>query len=166
MKKIAELILFVFVLYGCTLRPKNILSDKEMEAVLYDMHLAEGIVPAAGYNGSQKSEQDACFRYVMNKHNINQAIFDSSIVWYTAHPKRFDKIYPRVIKRLEMERQTVIDRLEQEKDIALKGGKVKKSVKKLNVDSLLKRTSMPHPTVWQQVQDTLYSIYQVEPPLQ
>ena len=166
MRKFVELILFVFLLMGCTIRPKGILSDKEMEAVLYDMHMAEGVVPAIGINGSQTDDQDACFRFVLKKHGITKAQFDSSVVWYTAHPKRFDKIYPKVIKRFEKNIEDIVALQAKEKEMALQGGANKrKNIRQLNVDSLIRHTSLPRPTVWQQLQDTIFSTYQVEPPL-
>ena len=165
MKRFVCLILSVFVLYGCSLRPKGVMSEKKMEAVLYDMHLAEGIVPSMGYNGPQKDDQDACFRYVLEKHHITQAEFDSSIVWYTAHPKRFDKIYPKVIKRFEHNLQITIDEQTREKEISLLSGKPTRKKTAVNIDSLLRATTLPHPTIWQQTQDSLMQTRHIQPPL-
>ena len=41
---------------------------------------------------------------VLEKHGITQAQFDSSLVWYTANPQLFDKIYPKVLAAIEEEK--------------------------------------------------------------
>ena len=38
---------------------------------------------------------------MLDKHGITQAEFDSSLVWFTDNPQIFNKIYPKVIERLE-----------------------------------------------------------------
>ena len=40
---------------------------------------------------------------MLEKHGITQSQFDSSLVWYTAHPVFFDKIYPKVQAELKAE---------------------------------------------------------------
>jgi hypothetical protein len=41
------------------------------------------------------------YKNVLDKHGITQAEFDSSLVWFTDNPQIFNKIYPKVIERLE-----------------------------------------------------------------
>ena len=48
-------------------------------------------------------ERTYYYAQVMEKHGITQAEFDSSLVWYTAHPSLFDKIYPKVLAELKAE---------------------------------------------------------------
>lgn len=68
------------------------------------MHYTEAVLQVAGYNYGHDEAVAKYYQQVLDKHGITQAQFDSSIVWYTDHPQRFDKIYPRVVKDLEAER--------------------------------------------------------------
>ena len=88
-------------LAGC--RPRYVLSSKQMRAVLHDLHRADAILQVAGYNYGNDEALAKYYQRVLDKHGITQAQFDSSLVWYTDHPQRFDKIYPRVVASLEEE---------------------------------------------------------------
>lgn len=102
--------LFIFALtclllsFGaCTIRPRQVLSAGKMREVLYDLHRTDGIMQVKGYNYGHDEDLARYYQVVLQKHGVTQAEFDSSIVWYTDNPKRFNKIYPPVIKRLQAE---------------------------------------------------------------
>ena len=84
---------------GC--RPHNVLSNREMRALLYDLHRVDGAMQVAGYNYGHNEELASYYQSVLNKHGVTQAQFDSSLVWYTDNPQIFNKIYPNVIERLQ-----------------------------------------------------------------
>lgn len=86
-------------LVGC--RPKGVLSNQEMEDLLYELHMTDGVIDQAGMVYGHDEEQRAYYAVTMQKLGITQEEFDSSIVWYTHHPQTFNKIYPKVMKRLE-----------------------------------------------------------------
>lgn len=90
------------VLCGC--RPRGVLSSSEMRSVLHDLHHAEAVLQVAGYNYGHDEAVAKYYQQILDDHGITQAQFDSSLVWYTNHPQRFDKIYPRVVKDLEADR--------------------------------------------------------------
>ncbi len=94
----------VLCLTACTIRPDDVLSAGKMEDVLYDLHRADGIMYVQGYEYGHYDRKGKYYQTVLTKHGITQAQFDSSLVWYTDHPKRFDKIYPKVIERLTAEK--------------------------------------------------------------
>lgn len=97
------LVLLLFLsLVGC--RPHGVLSSKQMRSVLYDLHRTDAILQAAGYNYGHDEDVAKYYQAVMDKHGVTQAQFDSSLVWYTNNPQLFDKIYPRVVKELEANR--------------------------------------------------------------
>ena len=84
---------------GC--RPHNVLSNREMRDLLYDLHRVDGAMQVAGYNYGHNEELASYYQSVLNKHGVTQAQFDSSLVWYTDNPQIFNKIYPNVIERLQ-----------------------------------------------------------------
>ena len=104
-KYIFVLILYslLFTLSGC--RPKGILSSREMRQVLVDLHKTDGMLQIRGMRNIEFDDRDMYYAQVLAKHNVTQAQFDSSLVWYTAHPQFFNKIYPKVLKELEAEEE-------------------------------------------------------------
>ncbi|MCQ2334078.1 MAG: DUF4296 domain-containing protein [Paludibacteraceae bacterium] len=81
-------------------RPEGILSRSQLEDVLVDIHAAEGVLEEAGLAYGHDEAQRGYYKVVLLKHNITQEQFDSTLVWYTARPQIFDKVYPRVHQRL------------------------------------------------------------------
>ena len=87
--------------FGC--RPKGILHSGEMRAILADLHKADGMIQVSGLQFGHDEVMNIYYAQVLEKHGTTQAQFDSSIVWYTAHPVLFDKIYPKVQADLKAE---------------------------------------------------------------
>ena len=100
-----SIFIFQFSLYSC--RPRGILHSWEMRKVLVDLHKTDAMLLHAGLTRDEEARQ-MYYGLVMEKHGITQAEFDSSLVWYTAHPQLFDKIYPRVINDLQAQEEAFI----------------------------------------------------------
>lgn len=79
--------------------PKNVLSERKMEDVLYDYHIAKSIADNSSYNDRYK--QALYLNYVFQKHETTEADFDSSLVWYSRHAEDLSKIYQKVTDRLK-----------------------------------------------------------------
>ena len=89
-------------------RPGYVLTDKLMEDVLYDYHIARAMGEELA-----KSEPHMRLLYAnaaFEKHGITEADFDTSMVWYARHPETLAEIYDRVEDRLKAQRE-VINRL-------------------------------------------------------
>ena len=100
---IGLLVFCAVVLCGC--RPKGILHSWEMRAVMVDLHKTDALIQIAGLQHKDQEIKNIYYAQVLEKHGITQAEFDSSLVWYTAHPQLFNKIYPKVIKELKSEEE-------------------------------------------------------------
>ncbi len=99
---------FIFLLFfACSNRPKDVLSIREMTEVLVDIHTLDGIFTTDEYRDVNMDEKNKYYEAVLRDHKIDQAQFDSSIVWYSRDPKKFEKIYVRVIDRLTNEEELV-----------------------------------------------------------
>lgn len=94
---------FSFLMTGC--RPKGILHSGEMRRVLADLHKTDALVQSLGLQYGHDEALNIYYAQVLEKHGITQAQFDSSLVWYTAHPVLFDKIYPKVQADLKAEHE-------------------------------------------------------------
>ncbi|MCF0196486.1 MAG: DUF4296 domain-containing protein [Bacteroidaceae bacterium] len=69
-----------------------------MEDILVDYHLAQGIYEVQG--GGEEARYKL-LHAVFAKHQITEAEFDSSLLWYGAHSEHLMEIYERVDKRIE-----------------------------------------------------------------
>ncbi len=92
--------MIILILAGCKVkRPDSVLSESKMENLLYDYHIAQAMSENLSYNENYKKTlySDAVFE----KYGTTQAVFDSSMVWYTRNTEVLTKIYERVSKRLK-----------------------------------------------------------------
>lgn len=85
--------------------PKGVMSERKMENVLYDYHLAQGMAETIPYEEGRSVEQ---MRYeyqqaVFRKHGITEAEFDTSLVYYCSDLTRMTRIYSRLNDRLQRE---------------------------------------------------------------
>ena len=117
----------LFVLAGCKVkRPKEVIPEDQMELLLYDYHIAKALGENLPYNENYKKV--LYVEYVFQKHGTTEAVFDSSMVWYTRHADILSKIYERINKKLKAE-QTELDQL-----IALRDNKPKTSTPGDSID--------------------------------
>lgn len=105
MKKILVFILALFAIIACEDgKPLNILSQGKMEDVLYDYHIAQAMLEQLSYEEREKMAQ-AYIDAVFEKHNITEAEFDTSLVWYNRHASDLCKIYDKIQQRYEDDNQ-------------------------------------------------------------
>lgn len=98
-KVLVVIISFVLcIVAGCSSTPDGVYSEGDMEDILYDYYKAK----AMGSNLPSGQEYKAALyiQSVFRKHNTSEAEFDSSLVWYTAHPDQFMDVYKKVDARL------------------------------------------------------------------
>jgi hypothetical protein len=94
-------------------RPKGVLSKNEMAQVLADYHLTYSIAQNLPFD--KRYQIPLLIKGTLRKHNITEAEFDSSLVWYTRNPRDLNIIYTRV-NRILTEREASV---EQEIDAQL-----------------------------------------------
>ncbi len=78
--------------------PSDIIQPDEMEDLLYDYHLAQGMSSEGNVNSHYNSH--FYFEAALKKHNVTHAEFDSALVYYYTRSDRFIDIYKRVQERL------------------------------------------------------------------
>lgn len=87
--------------------PKEVIQPSDMEDILYDYYVAQGIVATPSKDKSNKANEDyrrdLYFNAVLKKHGVTRADFDSSLVYYYTRADRFVKIYRNVQDRLGKE---------------------------------------------------------------
>lgn len=93
---------------------RDVLSSRKMVAVLTDLHRMDGILQVKGVHRDPNADEEAYYDAVLAANGVTRAEFDSSLVWYTMHPQRFNKLYPRVLKNLEAEHELYVDESAQQ----------------------------------------------------
>jgi hypothetical protein len=98
-------IIFTFIsialiAFSCSRVPKDILSEKKMRDILYDMQIAEAMVETnyEAYNTSEKRKD--LYDGVFFKHKITQVQYDTALIWYGAHMDIYMSIYKLVQKEI------------------------------------------------------------------
>ena len=94
---ITILSLFVIVLNACN---NNVLSKGKMIKLLTEIHTLEGAFEASNTTYSHE-DKEQYFNALFEKHKTSSACFDSSLVWYTAKPNEFEKIFDAVAENLK-----------------------------------------------------------------
>lgn len=92
---------FVLLLVACKVgKPNGVLSEKKMEKILYEYHLAKALASTGdSVNIKTRAYMLACLR----ENGVTEAEFDSSMVWYCQHMDALQKIYTRVSERYQQE---------------------------------------------------------------
>ena len=94
------ILLTSYIFFSCSpSRPRGILSKHKMTDVLVDYHLAQGMAEAQSEN-----TDIARYKYiqaVFKKHRITEAVFDSSMVYYSGRAEEFTHIYDNVVTRVK-----------------------------------------------------------------
>jgi hypothetical protein len=78
---------------SCSKVPDDILPEKKMKDVMVDIQLAENIINTNYQAYPDSARKGALFQAVFRKHNITQAIYDSSLVWYGKNLDKLMRIY-------------------------------------------------------------------------
>lgn len=144
---------------GC--RPRGILHSGKMRDVLVDLHKTEALMVVHNYHHGYEEQRAYYYAEVLEKHGVTQAEFDSSLVWYTAHPKLFDKIYPKVMRQLHAEQDAFLAAHAEELQIRPRGKLDKQqapTITQEQIDSI--NWVMLHglPTLWNPMPDKEFSL--------
>ncbi|MDD2813033.1 MAG: DUF4296 domain-containing protein [Bacteroidales bacterium] len=108
MRKLVTIIpfLLLFSCLSCNKKDKapnrEVLSENRMVEFLVDLHLLDGTLQSEANVLPEKRMDKALYLYpsLMDKYGITRAQADSSINWYSNHPKKLERIYQRVVNEL------------------------------------------------------------------
>lgn len=106
MRNSLAFVLLVIAMIGCKPSvPSEYIQPRELENILYDYHVAQAM---ADEDHAKSSEENAYnrnlyFLAVLKKHDVTEADFDSSLVYYYSHADRLKSIYQKVAERLNDE---------------------------------------------------------------
>ncbi len=109
LKTYSSFFLCVILLYSCNDRPRGVLNKQEMEDALYDVYLTQALIQTNSRYATPEAK-DSLLGGILAKHNITQAQFDSSIVWYSRQGEIYYKLNDKVSKRLQdLQKEIAVD---------------------------------------------------------
>lgn len=104
-------LLFLFVTFfivSCSKnpvpKPDNLLDEKTMVDILYDVSLLqaiEGSMPNKLMEHNIEMDQ-----YIFKKYKIDSVTYRQNQMYYAGDARKFKKIYKKVLERLDKEKQT------------------------------------------------------------
>ncbi len=86
-------------------KPDNLLSEKKMENILYDIHMGEAMSTRHHYSvaDSLKIESLDVYQGILEKYELTDSLLAQNIIYYSSRPKLYEKIYEKVVERLNLE---------------------------------------------------------------
>lgn len=94
-------VLSLILLVGCKPTvPSEYIQPDELEDILYEYHVAESMARNESNSMYSDYNRTKYFLAVLEKHQVTEAVFDSSLVYYYSHAERLKVIYSRVHERL------------------------------------------------------------------
>lgn len=100
-------------------KPDKLVPKDKMVELLTDMHIAESVFQNRRYAGNPTlkfSEADYYYS-ILKKHNVPDSTFEMSLIYYASLPKEFERIYSRVLNRLNEMEQQQLEKQQQPVDI-------------------------------------------------
>lgn len=99
------LTLLAVTLVGCHDSSSAVISESEMEEILFDYHLADAMAQQAqgGYEKNAIEYRAA----VLKKYGVSQEKFDTSMVYYMRHTDRLHAMYENIAERMQAEARSI-----------------------------------------------------------
>lgn len=100
-------------------KPKKLVPRDRMVDMLTDMHIAESVFQNRRYSSEQVFQfTEADFYYsILKKYNVVDTTFEKSLIYYSSYPKEFEKIYSRVLNKLNEMEQEQLQKQQEPVDI-------------------------------------------------
>lgn len=92
---------------ACRKRPKGVLSEKEMVNLVADLEVAQGYFMAVDDGEYDQLDRDGAVQYVLDKHHLTKAEFDSTMTWYGRNIDQYRKLCEKVDKELTKRQQRI-----------------------------------------------------------
>ena len=103
MKKIFFLILITLnIACHSDKTPEGIIPEDEFIRILTEIHIADAVLTEKGlYDRKLKDSTESYYNYILVKHNISRAKFDSSLLYYGKNTDHLNEMYDQVIALLK-----------------------------------------------------------------
>ncbi|MDE6018397.1 MAG: DUF4296 domain-containing protein [Muribaculaceae bacterium] len=97
MKHLPAIFLIILLSFGCTKRPKDILSEEKMIEVMADLRIAEAYERSGdAYEYLHGQSREMIGRGVLMHHGVSVEVMDSTIAWYGRNMDEYAKLNKKV----------------------------------------------------------------------
>ena len=141
MTRFLFIVFLALSLWGCKPGvPKEITQPKEMENILFDIHVLDGYVSEIPSADSAKKLSAPMYKGIFKKYGSDSATHAKSMVYYYARPDLLTKIYDNITVRLEKNKVIELEKVRKADSViqAKAAIKVKKELALLKADSIKK----------------------------
>lgn len=105
--------------------PRGYPKPEEMAAILTDLHMVESTIAfLPGQPSSHNSEIPGNFKFILEKHGLTPAEFDTIRKWYVDQPELYQRVYDLVLARLSQMDADVRIGIEREKELKAEAEKL------------------------------------------
>ena len=132
MKRILIYLVVGLLVWGCVEtnpKPKNLISEKNMENILYDLALLQAIRGVNYTLYEQYNIQPDI--YIYRKYGIDSIRFSDSHKYYISDPDNYEKMLSRIINRVSENKKTTDSLTIKENDIPLVRDSISPKIKPL-----------------------------------
>ncbi len=125
--------LIIILLYACgqsvVPKPERLLSEKEMENLMYDLAIIDAIrnVDRQLLDSLNVSPSE----FIYQKHDIDSLSMVENMIYYASFPKKYDKIVKNVEARLKEEREKLL-KSQEKKEKNVEENNLKTESKSIN----------------------------------
>lgn len=127
-------LLFALLLSACG--KSKVLSEKQMEDVLFDIHIADAVISDNYRDFTNEANKRELYTSVFEKHGITQEQFDTSLVWYGRNLDKYLTIYSNLNKRYLALTDSITTKIERQNKPAFSDTNIWESAKSVMLASL------------------------------
>ncbi len=107
MKKVTIILLVaLFATFSCSdppvEKPENLIEQEQMINILVDVHLAESTFISRRLRDTlvERSSSADFYYSILQEHNVQDTVFEKSLIFYASQPRSFEKMYRKVMNQL------------------------------------------------------------------
>jgi hypothetical protein len=100
-------------------KPKDLVSKDKMIDMLTDIHISESMYQTRRYTSQdmRKITEADLYYSVLKKYDVADSTFERSLIYYSSLPKEYERIYSRVLNKLNEMEQEINKQKQQPVDI-------------------------------------------------
>lgn len=102
-------------------KPQKLLQENQMVKMLVDIHMAEAAFNTRRHRDSiiGKSSSTDFYYSILDKYSVADSVFEQSLVYYASYPRRFERMYRKVMNELSEMDQEFSGRNEEMQELEL-----------------------------------------------
>lgn len=93
MNRLLIIVALVLMFASCDRTPDHVIKQKEMAALLADIHKGEGVIDLQSSHYRNDSAKKVLKQSIFISHGVTQEDFDTSLVWYGHNMDSYKDVY-------------------------------------------------------------------------